>query len=139
MIRLGRANVSFSIPLTTLRTGTPGGSRSAIAVERRPQVGRGDGDDDQVGRGRGVAGVGRDADVLGQARRRAGAGRSRAVRASSAARRGSRAQSWTDRAVLANSTARAVPIPPAPRIAIRFMVRNAVPTRLDVPNRRGPS
>ncbi len=49
MIRLGRANVRFSIPLTTLSTGTPAGTSAAMAVERRSEVRRGDRHHDQVG------------------------------------------------------------------------------------------
>ena len=121
MIWLGRAKVAFSIPLTTLSTGMPGGIRSARPLERRPEEGRGDRGDDQVGPAGRVAGVGGDLHALGQAD--AGQVADVLPRPRQLGRvRGSRAQSCTERTVLLNSTASAVPIPPAPRIATRLMV-----------------
>ena len=120
MIRLGLARVSTSIPLITLSTGTPGGTFSAwsTSVARRYAEG--------------IAATIRSAtSVAVQAfevtsipsgsptpgRCRRFSRRSRIATTSS--RR--LVQSFTASPRRANSRASAVPIPPAPRIATRFM------------------
>ena len=49
MIWLGRSNVSFSIPLITLRTGMPGGSSGASLSSVDREIGRGNRRDEQFG------------------------------------------------------------------------------------------